>query len=159
MKRLLSTLFAAGLVAALVVAVTAGANTNDKRGHHRGSKTITVIEHADTDATTDNPPTGDSPGDVLTFANDVFDKTDSEVVGTDQGYCIRIVVGESYECNFTTLLAKGNITVEGPFYDAKDSVLSITGGTGHYRRARGEMKLSAYGDEGTKFKFVFHITR
>ena len=93
MKRLLGTLIAVGLVAALVVAVTAGANTKDKRGHHRGSKTITVIEHADTDATIDNLPTGDSPGDVLTFANEVFDKTDTEVVGTDQGYCIRTVAG------------------------------------------------------------------
>ena len=159
MKRLLGTLFAVGLVAALVVAVTALANTKDRSGHHWGSKTITVIEHADTDVTTDNPPEGDSPGDVLTFANEVFDETDTEDVGSDQGYCIRTAIGESYECNFTTLLAKGNITVEGPFYDAKDSVLSITGGTGHYRKARGEMELSAYGNEGPKFQFVFHITR
>ncbi len=158
MKRLLSTLLAVAMVTVLVVAVTASAGSKDKRVHHWGCKTITVIEHADTDETTDIGAAGDSAGDVLTFANDVFDETDTEVVGTNQGYCIRVVVGKSYECNFTTLLAKGNITVEGPFYDEGDSVLAITGGTGHYRKARGEMDLSFANAAGTKFKFVFHIT-
>jgi len=158
MKRLLSTLFAVGLVAALVVAVTAGANTKEKRGHHWGAKTITVIEHATTDETTDTGAEGDSAGDMLTFANDEYDETDTRVVGTNQGYCIRIVVGKSFECNWTNFLPGGQITVEGPFYDAEPSVLAITGGTGRYRRARGEMELSAYGDDG-KFKFVFHIIR
>jgi allene oxide cyclase len=157
MKRMLSTLVAVGIVVVLAIAVTAWAKPNEHRGHHWGHKTITVIEHADTDATTDNPPAGDSPGDVLTFANDVFDASDTHKVGTDQGYCIRIVAGESYECNFTTLLAGGNITVEGPFYDTRDSVLAITGGTGRYRKARGSMALSALAG-GTKFKFVFHIS-
>ncbi len=159
MKRMLSTLFAVGIVAALLVAVTASAGSKEKWGHHWGSKTITVIEHATTDETTDLGNDGDTVGDVLTFANEEFDETDTEVVGTNQGYCIRVVVGESYECNWTNLLPDGQITVEGPFYDADDSVLAITGGTGRYRKARGEMKLSAYGDDDTKFKFVFHITR
>ncbi len=159
MKRLLSTLFAVGIVVVLVIAVTAWASPNEKWGHHWGGKTITVIEHADTDTTTDNLPTGDSPGDVLTFANEEFDETDTRMVGTNQGYCIRIEVGKSYECNWTSFLPGGQITVEGPFYDGDPSVLAITGGSGRYRRARGEMELSAYGDDGTKFKFVFHIIR
>jgi hypothetical protein len=78
------------------------------------------------------------------------------MVGTDQGYCVRVVPGVSYECNYTTLLAGGNIAVEGPFYDAKDSVLAITGGTGRYRNARGTVQLHAL-EGGTKFQFVFHI--
>jgi allene oxide cyclase len=41
-----------------------------------------------------------------------------------------MVVGESWECIWTTLLPRGQITVEGPFYDTRDSVLAITGGTG-----------------------------
>jgi allene oxide cyclase-like protein len=159
MKRLLSTLFAVGIVTVLVVAVTASAGSKEKWGHHWGTKTITVVEHATTDTTTDNVPLGDSPGDVLTFANEEFDETDTRKVGTNQGYCIRVVVGKSYECNWTNLLPGGQITVEGPFYDADDSVLAITGGTGRYRKARGEMKLIAVEGDPTKFKFVFHITR
>ena len=155
MKRTLTVLFAVGTVAALVIAVTAWAKPQHK-SQHKGGKTVTVIEHATTDATTDTGAPGDSAGDILTFANDVFDRTDTRKVGTDQGYCIRTVPGVSYECNITTLLADGQLVVEGPFYDAKDSVLAITGGTGRYRNARGTMELHAR-EGGAKFAFVFHI--
>jgi Allene oxide cyclase len=154
MKRLLSCLFIIAGIAVLVVAVAAWGKSPGK--NHRGGKTITVIEHATTDATTDTGAAGDSAGDVLTFANEVFDSNDQNKVGTDQGYCIRVVAGVSYECNFTTLLARGQIVVEGPFYDTNDSVLAITGGTGRYRNARGAMELQSL-ENGTKFRFVFHI--
>jgi allene oxide cyclase len=155
MKRLLSGLFAVGSLVVLLAAVTAWAKPG--RGHdHKGGKTITVIEHATTDETTDTGASGDSAGDILTFANDLFDRTDTRKVGTDQGYCIRTVPGVSYECNWTNILEGGSITVEGPFYDAKDSVIAITGGTGRYRRARGTMKLHAR-ENGTKIDFVFHV--
>jgi len=154
MKRLLSALFGIGAIAVLVVAVAAWGGERGKP-QSKGGKTITVIEHATTDATTDTGAPGDSAGDVLTFANDVFDRTDTRKVGTDQGYCIRTVAATSYECNFTTLLADGGLVVEGPFYDARDSVLAITGGTGRYRNARGTMELHA--QEGGNFMFVFHI--
>jgi hypothetical protein len=117
---------------------------------------VTVIEHATTDATTDTGTAGDSSGDILTFANEVFDGADAQKVGTDQGYCIRIVVGKSYECNWTTILASGQITVEGPFLDVGDSTLAVTGGTGRYRNARGFMKLHPL-ENGTKFAFEFHL--
>jgi allene oxide cyclase len=155
MKRLLSALVAVGGIAVLVIAVAAWGN-QPRKHHPRGGKTITVIEHATTDATTDTGAPGDSAGDVLTFANDVFDASDTRKVGTDQGYCIRTVAGAAYECNFTTFLARGQLVVEGPFYDAKDSVLAITGGTGRYRNARGTMELHAR-EGGTEFAFVFHI--
>ena len=157
MKRMLSALFAVGLVAVLAAAVTAWAKPNGNHGH-KGHKTITVIEHATTDTTTDTGAAGDSAGDILTFANEVFDRTDSNAVGMSQGYCVRLKPGEFYECNWTNLLPGGNIVVEGPFYDAKDSVVAITGGTGRYRKARGTMKLESR-EGGAKFAFIFHIDR
>ena len=126
-------------------------------GGSHGARVVTVIEHATTDVTTDTGAPGDSAGDILTFANEVFDANDQEKVGSDQGYCIRTVAGSSYECNWTTLLPGGHITVEGPFYDTKDSTLAITGGTGRYRRARGSMDLESR-ENGTKFAFVFRIS-
>jgi allene oxide cyclase len=141
---------------AMVIAVAAWSMDRSPKAGSHGGRVITVIEHATTDATTDTGAPGDSAGDVLTFANEVFDADDQEQVGSDQGYCIRTVAGTSYECNFTTLLPGGQITVAGPFYDAKDSTLAITGGTGRYRRARGAMDLRSRAG-GTKFAFVFHI--
>jgi allene oxide cyclase len=158
MKRVLSIVVPFGAVIALVVAVTASASGsgNGGSGHDRGGKTITVIEHATTDTTTDTGAQGDTVGDILTFANDVFDAKDATKVGTDNGYCLRTVKGAAYECNWTTLLAGGQITVEGPFLDAANSTLAITGGTGRYRGARGTMDLQSR-ENGAKFAFVFHI--
>jgi allene oxide cyclase len=158
MKRLLGIVFSISALAALVVAVAAWAGpTHHGRGSH-GGKSITVIEHATTDATTDTGAAGDSAGDLLTFANDVFDAADANKVGTDQGYCVRVVAGTSYECNWTTFLPRGQIVVQGPFFDAQDSTLAITGGTGRYAKARGTMELHAR-ENGTKFAFVFHLRR
>ena len=116
-----------------------------------------MVEHADTDAVTDTGASGDSAGDVLTFANDVYDADDKNKVGGDQGVCFRTVVGKAWECFWTLNLDKGQITVEGPFYDAGDFVLSITGGTGDYKDARGEMALSAIGTDGKKYNFVYRL--
>jgi allene oxide cyclase len=160
MKRVLSTVVPVAAIAAVLVLAAAvsatGKQPSHPKRHGHGAKAITVIEHAATDATTDTGATGDSAGDILTFANDVFDATNATKVGTDQGYCIRVVVGTSYECTWTTFLAGGQIVVSGPFYDAKDSTLAITGGTGRYRHARGTMDLHSRAG-GKEYAFVFNI--
>ena len=151
MKRAIAlALLAASAILVLVV------NANAGSGDHHGGRTITVVEHADTDAVT-NGTAGDDVGNILTFANEVFNSADTQQVGTDQGSCVRIVVGESWECSWTTFLPNGQITVQGPFSDTGDSVLAITGGTGAYRNARGEMELKYHNPAGTKFDFVFHV--
>jgi hypothetical protein len=142
------------LAAAAILVFVVGASAGPSDRH--GGRTISVVEHATTDAVT-NGTAGDDVGNVLTFANEVFNRADTKKVGTDQGSCIRMVVGESWECSWTTFLSKGQITVEGPFYDSDDSVLAITGGTGAYRNARGEMELRYHNAAGTKFDFVFHL--
>ena len=118
---------------------------------------LKMVEHATTDATTDTGTTGDSAGDILTFANEVFDAEDKVKIGTDQGVCFRTVPGKAYECFWTVNLEKGQITVEGPFLDSGDSVLAITGGTGEYAGAQGEMALSAIGSEGKAYNFTYKI--
>ena len=152
MKRVIALVLLAAS-AVFVFAVTASAGHDN--GRHAG-RTIAVVEHATTDAVT-NGTTGDDAGNILTFANDVFNADDTQKVGSDQGSCTRIVVGESWECTWTTFLPKGQITVEGPFYDTRDSVLAITGGTRAYRTARGEMELKYHNPAGTKFDFIFHV--
>jgi hypothetical protein len=158
MKRLF-VLAAAAAAAILVVSASAGDKPGHGHGHGKGpkaGKTLTVVERATTDAVT-NPGTGaGGVGDILTFANDVYDKSNATKVGSDQGSCVRVVVGK-WECMWTTILAKGQITVEGPFLDTGNSTLAITGGTGAYRNARGEMVLEYRNPAGTEFNFVFHL--
>src|SRR5580658_3964239 len=104
---------------------------------------LQVVERALTDTTVDLGAKGDSAGDLLTFANPVYDAANKTKVGSDQGYCVRVVVGKSWECFWTLILAGGEITVEGPFYDSGDSTLAVTGGTGKYAGAKGALKLHA----------------
>jgi allene oxide cyclase len=121
--------------------------------------TIKVVEHADTDAVTDTGDEGDTVGDILTFANEVYDEANANQVGTDNGYCFRTAVSEAWECAWTLKLDDGQITVQGPFYDAGDSMLSITGGTGAYASASGQMTLHDRNGDGTEYDFTYEITQ
>ncbi|HTT98212.1 MAG TPA: allene oxide cyclase family protein [Rhizomicrobium sp.] len=134
---------------ALIVAVSICAATP------LAAKPMHLVERATTDATAHIGKDADNRGDVLTFANDVYDGSNAKKIGTDQGYCIRVVVGKSFECTWTTTLAGGQITVEGPFLDAGDSTLAVTGGTGKYASVRGEMKLHARDAKGSEYDFIY----
>jgi hypothetical protein len=154
MKRLLIP--AAAAAAAVLVFAVVNATASRSGSKAVGGSSIHVVEHATSDLVT-NGEADDSAGNILTFANDVYDASDTHKVGTDQGYCVRIVVGESWECNWTTFLPDGQITVEGPFSDKGSTVVAVTGGTGAYRNSRGSMQLKFHNEEGTEFDFVFDL--
>ena len=120
-------------------------------------KVLVVVERAVTDAVTDTGDKGDTNGDVLTWSNELFDAANAKKVGSDNGWCIRTVAGKAWECGFTAMLEGGQITVEGPFYDAGDSVMAVTGGTGKYSKARGEMKLHARDAQGSAYDFTYDL--
>jgi len=135
------------LVVSLVSVSVAGPNVSR----------LAVVEHATTDTVVDLTTNGDSTGDLLTFHNELFDAANENVVGTDQGECVRIEVGVSWECRWINFLEGGSITVEGPFFDEGPSAMAITGGTGVYRGARGSMRLVSRDAAGTEFDLVFRI--
>jgi hypothetical protein len=122
---------------------------------------MSLIEHAETDVVRHIGPAKeeDSAGDILTFANPVFDSENEKKVGIDNGTCVRTAAGEAWECNWTVSLSGGQITVEGPFYDGKDSTLAITGGTEEYDNASGQMKLHARDPEETEYDFTYEIEK
>jgi hypothetical protein len=68
-------------------------------------------------------------------------------------------VGKAWECFWTLSLSDGQITVEGPFFDAGDSTLAVTGGTGAYAGVRGEMGLHARNAEGSEYDFRYKLIR
>jgi allene oxide cyclase len=153
-RRRYALLAGAAVTTAGLLAMTGGTAVAQKSG----GSTVHVIEHATTDTVVHSGGTGpDNTGDTLTFHNKLFDSKDKKQVGHDQGFCVRISPTEgSYECMWTAFLAHGQLTVEGPFYDKKNSVLAITGGTGAYRSARGEMILKSR-NGGKAYDFIYHI--
>lgn len=146
-------------IAAVAASVLSGHALASAPGSPHSGGSFTVVEHAVSDTTADTGPAGDSAGDVLAFANPVFDAANTHQVGTDNGSCVRTAAGVSYECSWTTTLAGGSLVVEGPFLDAGDSTLAVTGGTGRFRGAVGEMRLHARNAQGSEYDFAFTLHR
>ncbi len=121
-------------------------------------QTLTVVERATSDTVVDLAAPGDSIGDLLAFGNDIFDGSNTNKIGRDEGSCIRSNPGLAWECTWTTIVPGGSLTVQGPFYDdLRDSEVAITGGTGRYWNARGQMTLHARNAGGTELDFIFHL--
>jgi allene oxide cyclase len=123
------------------------------------TQSIKLVEHASTDTVTDTGEEDDTVGDILTFANQVYDEANKNQLGTDNGWCVRTVVGQAWECFWTLTLKDGQITVEGPYLDVADSILTVTGGTGAYTGAKGDMKLHARNPEQSEYDFVYTLVK
>ena len=121
------------------------------------AESLTVVEHATSDTTAHLGKAEKNLGDLLVFANEVYDAANKTKVGTDQGFCIRITLGTAYECYWTLKLKGGQIMVQGPDVDGGDSMLAVTGGTGKYRDVRGEMKLHPRNPKGTEYDFAYTL--
>ncbi|MEA2198506.1 MAG: hypothetical protein QOJ25_2557 [Solirubrobacteraceae bacterium] len=145
----------AALTAGAIAAATSSAHPIRARA---AAATVHVIEHAITDT---EIPTGggkDVKGNILTFNNPVFNVANTKQVGHDEGFCTRLAPKQGiWECLWTTFLEGGQITVQGPFYDTRNSVLSITGGTGAYRNSRGQMLLKSR-NGGKEYDFIFELS-
>ncbi len=119
---------------------------------------IDVVERAETDTVSVKGGTAaDNVGDLLTFVNPIYDAANGKKVGSDHGYCVRLVAGKSMECHWTMMLATGQIMVDGPVYDAADTTLAVTGGTGAYSGARGEMLIHARDAKATAYDFHYSL--
>lgn len=122
-----------------------------------GGERIVVVERPVSETTVDLGAKGDSVGDLLVFANKVYDSGNKKLMGSDQGYCVRTIVAKSWECFWTLNLKGGQITVEGPFMDAGDSLLTVTGGTGKYAGAKGSMTLHPRDATPTGYDFTYDL--
>ena len=93
----------------------------------------------------------------ICVATVIYDRENHVRIGRDQGNCIRVVVGKSWECFWTLILPAGQITSEGPYYDSGDSIMAITGGTGQYSGAKGTLKLHPRDRNSSAFDFTYQL--
>jgi allene oxide cyclase len=150
-------LWTAALAAAATLAIAGLAYASSSHSALTKPTTVHVVEHAVTDTEVPSGGGADVTGNLLTFHNKVYNRSDTHVVGRDQGVCTRIdPAAGTWECNWTTFLKGGQINVDGPFSDFHNTTLAITGGTGHYRNARGQMLLKSR-DNGAKYDFIFQL--
>ena len=159
MRRLVTLL----AVSAVAVLVLAGALSLIRLGTAPAAakESLTLIEHVTNETVVDLGGEGDTVGDTLVFHNELYDDKDVNLVGTTNGSCIRTSVGEQlWECTFTNSMEHGSLVVEGSFHDSGRGSFAITGGTGEYSSATGQMGLTP-AEESTadspKWQFVFEI--
>ena len=84
-------------------------------------------------------------GDHFVFHDQLWDMTD-RAVGRDAGLCT-LVAGRTYLLNVTMELPAGSVTAQG-FVEDQLGLLAVTGGTGSYRDARGDVRISQSCDDG-----------
>jgi hypothetical protein len=155
-----SVIFLAG--SAVAVLVFAGSLSLIRLGTAPAAakESLTVIEHVTHETVVDLGEKGDTVGDTLVFNNDLYDDKDANQIGNTNGSCIRTAVGKLWECTFTSTVEDGSLVVEGPFEESGNGTFAITGGTGEYSGATGQMTLTAAEDSTTdspKWQFVFDI--
>ena len=131
----------AGALATVVSATSASAGTP-------AGGTFTVIAHHHSESNIDLGRRGFSPGDVDLFT-DVLGRG-GETVGWLTGSCRVVRVGRSNAdqlCEFDIALGPDQLTTTGQVRAThggpRTFTLPITGGTGRYRGASGEMTITA----------------
>lgn len=104
-----------------------GAVTMTLLAHTQHSKTVTIGGHF-------------GPGSFFIFEESLRDADSGTVVGTD---AIRCTAGfTTVTCEGTALLTgKGNITIYGATHETGPQLYAVTGGTGAYRNARGQVQV------------------
>jgi hypothetical protein len=144
---------AALAVAALALAGTASADTAE-RSHGSHDRTIRLVEaHSDLQPTlVDTGEPGPSVGDVAVARDEVL-REDGTQAGTFRQVCTLTDLAGSpftstFECTGSITLKDGTIAMEGPFTPSQPgSVAAITGGTGRYRTAQGDIVVRAEADQ------------
>jgi hypothetical protein len=158
MRRPAATILVCAGVAALAVTAGAGGASSTTRG----ATTFDVVEKTTSVGFVDNEPANvDSAGDVVVGASDLFDKRDTQI-GTAHWSCVRTNPGLRH-CTLTYFLARGFLTLQGPYRDDGTGTFAIIGGNGAYRTAHGWMDLTSTTtpDGGQTFVYQerFHVLR
>jgi len=139
--------------AMLAVAVLALAGTASAHDGNPG-KTIKLVEaHKDLQPTfVDTGQPGPSVGDLV-IARDGVLRENGTPAGTFTQVCTLVELGSNpftstYECSGSIAVKDGAITMQGPFVPAEpEGTAAVTGGTGQYRTARGEIVVRAESDQ------------
>jgi hypothetical protein len=147
MRKIILSIAAAALAAASLTALSPASAHQHER--HAFTITTKVLDSAQVDVGKPGP----SLGDVNVITEDAY--RDGKKVGTSDLSCtvVRLEPVKHFfaaECLNTTVLAGGQITSQG--YVTSDEIekvpfkQAITGGTGAYRGARGELTVDEAGD-------------
>ena len=151
-----------GAVAVLLFALLGtGASASGTRDKNDDDvKVIRVTEIIVQEAEIDLGEPGDSLGDQFVTSSDLFRA--GEKVGIDGVVCTLVrlepMVSATSQCVATAELPKGQISVQGLLTFTEETEgepfkLAITGGTGKYKEAQGELKVTQISETESQLTF------
>jgi hypothetical protein len=151
MRRIIGVAIMA-LVLIAGVSVFSSANAGSG-GSSKDGDTVRLLTKTVDEADIDVGAAGESLGDYFVFTEDLFMK--GKRVGSDHVSCMATRIDKSeftVQCVATLVLdGKGQITVQGAVTFSEESgstfTLAITGGTGRFRDASGQVKVRDISDE------------
>ncbi|HYX86451.1 MAG TPA: hypothetical protein VE777_15880 [Gaiellales bacterium] len=114
-----------------------------------GPRTIHVIELPIHITFTDLNASGLTQGDTFVATNKLVDPADrTHVVGHEDDTCtVANPAAARFECTITAFFGRNFVTAQGPFTLGKGGTLSVTGGTGEFRNARGQVNAIDLGHD------------
>jgi hypothetical protein len=155
------TIIAAGIAATAILGIATSASSS---GSSRPGEEVHVLKvhrdvghdfYVDVDGSaTPDKPVPDSIGDQDVFNGKFFVR--DEQVGRDGGVCSLVELPSIYHCVATNWFDEGQLTVQwlGDFTATGPGRFAITGGTGRYRGARGEVTV-VFKPDGADVTFRF----
>jgi hypothetical protein len=160
----LAMLVSGAMVAAVAAAPASGASTLRPWGRGltaagpvtaqatpAGATRLVVIGREADFTVIDNAPQGDSPGDQILFTDDLFDPAGRRI-GRDEARCTIMFRGDVL-CDATFVIAgRGQLTIEGV-----GLTFAVTGGTGEFRKARGQMHETFLPTGEFRFAFLLYL--
>jgi hypothetical protein len=145
MKNFGSSALPIGALLLALSVTTVAASDDQNKVRERPWKVLHFFERSAGDlAFIDLGAPGPSIGDRLVFSNPLFD-AQGHVIGRDGADCVIVRIDPSetpdrqqiVQCTISAELADGQITVQG-LAQGTENTFAVTGGTGAYRKARGE---------------------
>jgi hypothetical protein len=131
MKRI--SMLAALTAVAGVAALAASASGSDERATE--AKTIRLEGEITAQQPVDNPPAGESAGDLGVFTENL--SRAGRRIGEMTGSCVLIRPPAHFQCSAIAQLPEGDLALTANVAEGGRSKGAVTGGTGRYRRARG----------------------
>jgi hypothetical protein len=119
------------------------------------TKVLTFLEIEERSAFIDVGDPGESSGDYFLFESRLMSEDGTTLLGRDSGKCTLGI--RTFICDATaSIFGKGKITVYGALFREADTRIAITGGTGAYKEAGGQLTVTDTSDGNTLL--VFQLT-
>jgi hypothetical protein len=127
-------------VGALVAMAIGGASFASASGEG-GGRTIGVIEKTTSQKFLDLGKPGPTAGDGFFFASQFWNTARTHQVGSNRGHCV-VETKTALHCVGTAHLGGGTLEFAGETtFTGSSSIVAITGGTGSYSGATGEVEV------------------